>query len=182
MALWAAKGAYYVHVECSSQESSVVYVYMYTGCTSQESSVVYVYMYVGCTSQESSVVYVDIYVGCTSQESPVVYVYMYVGCTSQESSVVFMKLTFWTDKCTRSSLGVRLSVRLWHLFHNVTFIASSWNFQESLLLTKVMPMQKKAWCCIGEVPYCFSRSFIKFQGHTGPNIADFCPELGVSEP
>ena len=27
-------------------------------------------------------------------------------------------------------------------------------------------MMHKAWCCLGEVPYCFSRSFIKFQGHT----------------
>ena len=23
-----------------------------------------------------------------------------------------------------------------------------------------------AWCCLGEVPYCFSRSSVKFQGHT----------------
>ena len=27
-------------------------------------------------------------------------------------------------------------------------------------------MMHKAWCCLGEVPYCFSRSSIKFQGHT----------------
>ena len=24
----------------------------------------------------------------------------------------------------------------------------------------------KAWCCLGEVPYCFSRSSVKLQGHT----------------
>ena len=30
---------------------------------------------------------------------------------------------------------------------------------------------------IKEVPYCFSRSSIKFQGHTGQNISDFHPNL-----
>ena len=28
-------------------------------------------------------------------------------------------------------------------------------------------MIHKAWCSIEEVPYYFSRSYIKFQGHTG---------------
>ena len=27
-------------------------------------------------------------------------------------------------------------------------------------------MMHKAWCCLEEVPYCFSRSCVKFQGHT----------------
>ena len=27
-------------------------------------------------------------------------------------------------------------------------------------------MMQRAWCCLEEVPYCFSRSSIKFQGHT----------------
>ena len=31
----------------------------------------------------------------------------------------------------------------------------------------------KVWCSIEEVPYCFLRSFIKFQGHTGWLIDDF---------
>ena len=26
-------------------------------------------------------------------------------------------------------------------------------------------MMHRAWCCLGEVPYCFSRSSVKFQGH-----------------
>ena len=30
----------------------------------------------------------------------------------------------------------------------------------------------KAWCCIEEMPHCFSRSCIKFQGHTGQKIDD----------
>ena len=33
----------------------------------------------------------------------------------------------------------------------------------------------KAWSSIKEVPYCFSRSSIKFQGHTGQKIANFDP-------
>ena len=28
-------------------------------------------------------------------------------------------------------------------------------------------MMHKAWCDIEEVPYCFSKSSIKFEGHTG---------------
>ena len=33
-------------------------------------------------------------------------------------------------------------------------------------------MIHKAWCGIEEVPYYFSRSYIKFQGHTGWKIDD----------
>ena len=33
-------------------------------------------------------------------------------------------------------------------------------------------MIHKAWCSIEEVPYCFPRSSIKFQGHTGWKIND----------
>ena len=34
-------------------------------------------------------------------------------------------------------------------------------------------MMHKSWRNIEEVPYCFSRSSVKFQGHTRQNIADF---------
>ena len=33
-------------------------------------------------------------------------------------------------------------------------------------------MMHKAWSNIEEVPYLFSRSSVKFQGHTGQKIAD----------
>ena len=33
----------------------------------------------------------------------------------------------------------------------------------------------KAWSSIEEVPYCFSMSSVKFQGHTGQNITHFDP-------
>ena len=36
-------------------------------------------------------------------------------------------------------------------------------------------MMHKAWSRIEEVPYCFSRSYIKFQGHTALKIVEFDP-------
>ena len=41
-------------------------------------------------------------------------------------------------------------------------------------------MMHRDWSSIGEVPYCFSRSFIKFQGHTGQKNRRFRPKLSVS--
>ena len=38
----------------------------------------------------------------------------------------------------------------------------------------------KAWCCVKEVPYCFSRWSVKFQGHTGQKNRQFWPKLVVS--
>ena len=37
-------------------------------------------------------------------------------------------------------------------------------------------MMHKAWSSIEEVPYCFSRSSNKFQGHTALKIAEFDPD------
>ena len=37
-------------------------------------------------------------------------------------------------------------------------------------------MMHKAWSSIEEVPYCFSRSSVKFQGHTALKIVDFDPK------
>ena len=36
-------------------------------------------------------------------------------------------------------------------------------------------MVHKAWCCLGEVSYCFSRSSVKFQGHMARKIVEFDP-------
>ena len=33
-------------------------------------------------------------------------------------------------------------------------------------------MMHKAWCSIKEVPYCFSRSYVKLQGHTAKKLFD----------
>ena len=39
-------------------------------------------------------------------------------------------------------------------------------------------MMQKAWCCLGEVSYYFSRSSIKFQGHTAKNNRCFFNQIG----
>ena len=36
-------------------------------------------------------------------------------------------------------------------------------------------MMHKAWSSIKEVPYCFSRSYVKFKGHTALKIVEFDP-------
>ena len=36
-------------------------------------------------------------------------------------------------------------------------------------------MMHKAWSSIEEVPYCFSRSAVEFQGHTALKIVEFDP-------
>ena len=36
-------------------------------------------------------------------------------------------------------------------------------------------MMHRAWSRIVEVPYCFSRSYVKFQGHTALKIIEFDP-------
>ena len=37
-------------------------------------------------------------------------------------------------------------------------------------------MMHKAWSSVKEVPYCFSRSSVKFQGHTALKSAEFDPD------
>ena len=37
-------------------------------------------------------------------------------------------------------------------------------------------MMHIAWCCLEEVPYCFSRSSVKFQGHMALKIVEFDPD------
>ena len=43
-----------------------------------------------------------------------------------------------------------------------------------------MVLMHKAWFIIEEVPYCFSRSSVKFEGHTAKKNVDFDPKLGIS--
>ena len=40
-------------------------------------------------------------------------------------------------------------------------------------------MMHTAWNYIGEVPYCFSKSSVKFLGHTTKKIVDFDPNWGL---
>ena len=56
----------------------------------------------------------------------------------------------------------------------VTEVKTQHNFSGPLLqfeLTFDDKMRRKAWSSIQEVPYCFSRSFIKFQGNMGQKIS-----------
>ena len=47
--------------------------------------------------------------------------------------------------------------------------------QLSPLYTDGYEMMHRAWSSIVEVPYCFSRSYVKFQGHTALKIVEFYP-------
>ena len=52
----------------------------------------------------------------------------------------------------------------------------NWAFPDcNSSLTDGYEMLHKAWNREGEMPYCFPRSSIKFQGHTGQNFTDFDP-------
>ena len=42
-------------------------------------------------------------------------------------------------------------------------------------ITNGYEMLHKAWSSIEEVPYCFSRSLVKFQGHTALKMVEFDP-------
>ena len=42
-------------------------------------------------------------------------------------------------------------------------------------------MMHIAWCCLEEVPYCFSRSYVKFQGHTALKIIEFDPNWALRD-
>ena len=42
-------------------------------------------------------------------------------------------------------------------------------------------MMHRAWSSIVEVPYCFSRSSVKFQGHTALKIVEFDPNWAIPD-
>ena len=42
-------------------------------------------------------------------------------------------------------------------------------------------MMHRAWCSIVEVPYRFSRSYVKFQGHTALKIVEFDPNWALPD-
>ena len=41
-------------------------------------------------------------------------------------------------------------------------------------------MMHKAWCCLGEVDYSFSKSSVKFQGHAAKKFFFFLTKFDVS--
>ena len=42
-------------------------------------------------------------------------------------------------------------------------------------ITDGYEMMHKVWSSIEKVPYCFSRSYVKLQGHTAKKIVEFDP-------
>ena len=48
-------------------------------------------------------------------------------------------------------------------------------------ITYGFEMMHRAWSSIEEVPYCFSRSYVKFQGHTALKIVEFDPNWGFPD-
>ena len=127
------------------------------------------------------------------------------------------EITCWFLAATKQlydwfSPSLCLSVCPSHLYHHVSIIVSSWNFQELLPWSEVISTQKvkvrgqrwrsqrstpnlavsglklqfkftygneimhTAGSSIEEVPYCFSRSSVKFQGHTALKIVEFDPD------
>ena len=62
-----------------------------------------------------------------------------------------------------------------HRGHNTTSPFPDWNSSEFTYDDEIIHIP---WCCLGEVPYCFTRSSVKFQGHTALKIIEFEPDWG----
>ena len=77
----------------------------------------------------------------------------------------------WQKGWPSQGQGHRSKVRV----TEVKKIAPIWGFLDHNSIT----ITGKAWCGIGKMSYCFSKSSIKFQGHTRKNCW-FWPKLGVS--
>ena len=59
---------------------------------------------------------------------------------------------------------------------------SNWGFPDcssSLNITDGFEIMYKAWRSIEDVPYCFSRSSIKFQGGTGLKFDECCGQTKI---
>ena len=90
----------------------------------------------------------------------------FLQCSSYRIIMKFSRV-ITIDKCDVHAKGQRSrSQRSWpHLtFSGLQFESTYGN-----------EIKHKAWCCLEEVPYCFSRLSVKSQGHTGQKIADFDP-------
>ena len=65
-----------------------------------------------------------------------------------------------------------------HTGQKIVDFDPNWAFPDCNLKFEFMhgfEMMHKAWCSIEEVPYCFPRSSIKFEGRAGQKIVDFDP-------
>ena len=73
----------------------------------------------------------------------------------------------------------RSSIKFGHTGQKIADFDPNWVFLDQLQFEFIdgFEMMHTAWCIIEEVPYCFSRSSVIFQGHAGQKIADFDPNL-----
>ena len=64
-----------------------------------------------------------------------------------------------------------------HRTKKITDFNPNWAFQTvtPVWIYPWFEMMHQVWCSIEEVPYCFPRSSVKFQGHTGWKIDDLNP-------
>ena len=69
-----------------------------------------------------------------------------------------------------------------HTGQKITNFDPNWasGLQLQVEFTHGFEMTHRPWCSIEEVPYCFPRSSIKFQGHSGQKNHQFWPKLSVS--
>ena len=58
----------------------------------------------------------------------------------------------------------------------------NWMFPElQFQFTNGYEIMHEAWSSIADVPYCFSRSSVEFQGHVGQKFADYDPNWAFTD-
>ena len=88
-------------------------------------------------------------------------------CTQLAVAQIICPKVFQSHPSSSKVTGVKTR-RLWHEFSVSTL-------QPQFDSTYGYDMMHKAWSGMNEVPYCLSRSSVKFQGHMGRKIGDLSP-------
>ena len=85
-------------------------------------------------------------------------------------ATIMCKFRWWPlpSSCTTP----RILRQIYENLENFTLLISSPQFE----FTNGYEMMHKAWSSIEEVPYCFWRSSVKFQGHTAMKSVEFDPD------
>ena len=83
----------------------------------------------------------------------------------------FFKLRPSSSKNTSFCLSVCLSVTPFSLCSGYRIIMKF----SGVITNDKRDVHAKTWSSIEEVPYCFSRLFVKFQGRTAPKFVEFDP-------
>ena len=97
---------------------------------------------------------------------------------------VWIHIWWWNDAYSlmllrRGALFLTSSVKFQgHAALKLVEFDPDWGFPDSnstFEFTNGLEMMHKAWSRVGEVPYCFSRSSVKFHGRTALKIVEFNP-------